>query len=39
MGLGALEKRSENFNINGIIEDYYVYAGENISAGNFVEFV
>lgn len=25
--------------INGIIEDYYAYAGENISAGDFVEFV
>lgn len=25
--------------IDGIIEDYYVYAGKNISAGDFVEFV
>ena len=25
--------------INGIIEDYYAYAGENISAGDFVEFI
>lgn len=45
MGIAKLygQKRktsSENsFNINGIIEDYYVYAGENISAGDFVEFV
>lgn len=27
------------FDINGIIEDYYVYAGESISAGDFVEFI
>ena len=25
-------------NINGILKDYYVYAGENISAGDLVEF-
>lgn len=25
--------------INGIIKDYYVYAGENISAGDLVEYV
>lgn len=27
------------FNINGIIEEYYVYAGENISAGDFVNYI
>lgn len=26
-------------NINGIIKDYYVYAGENISTGDLVEFI
>ena len=25
--------------INGIIQDYYAYAGENISAGDLVEYV
>lgn len=25
--------------INGLIEEYYVYAGENISAGDLVEFI
>ena len=25
--------------INGIIKDYYAYAGENISAGDLVEYV
>ena len=25
--------------INGLIQEYYVYAGENISAGSFVEFI
>ena len=30
---------SGGLNINGLIEEYYVYAGENISAGSFVEFV
>ena len=25
--------------INGIIKDYYAYAGENISAGDFVEYI
>ena len=28
-----------NANINGIIESYYVYAGDNISAGDFVKFI
>ena len=28
-----------NININGLLEEYYAYAGEEISAGNFVEFV
>jgi len=27
------------FNIDGLIKDYYVYAGESISAGDFVEFI
>jgi len=41
MGIAALDYRKSGtgLNINGIIQDYYVYAGENISAGDFVEFV
>ena len=30
---------ASGLNINGIIEDYYVYAGEKVNAGDFVEFV
>lgn len=29
----------EGLDINGIIEQYYVYAGDNISAGDFVNFI
>lgn len=29
----------DGFNINGIIEEYYVYAGDSISAGDFVNFI
>lgn len=29
----------DEFNINGIIEEYYVYAGDNISAGDFVNYI
>ena len=41
MGIGALDykKGGESLEINGIIQDYYVYAGENVNAGDFVEFV
>lgn len=40
MGEAFLDKNGAGgFKIKGIIEDYYVYAGENISAGSFVEFV
>lgn len=41
MGIGALDykKGGSNFEINGIIKDYYVYAGEKVSAGDFVEFI
>ena len=41
MGIGALDykKGGSGLNINGIIEDYYVYAGENVNAGDFVEFI
>lgn len=41
MGIGALDykKGGSSFDINGIIEDYYVYAGEKVSAGDFVEFI
>lgn len=41
MGIAKLYSQSggNGLKINGIIEDYYVYAGENISAGDFVEFV
>lgn len=42
MGQGAIDyigvKRG-GLDINGLIENYYVYAGENVSAGGFVEFV
>ena len=33
------KKGRAGLDINGIIEDYYVYAGENVNAGDFVEFV
>ena len=40
MGTAKLYNQISNgIKINGIIEDYYAYAGENISAGDFVEFV
>ena len=41
MGQGALDYIGVKggLDINGIIQGYYVYAGENISAGDFVEFV
>lgn len=40
MGIAKLYGQSgSGGKINGIIEDYYAYAGENISAGDFVEFV
>lgn len=32
-------QKAGGMNINGIIEDYYVYAGENISAGDLVEYI
>ena len=32
-------QKSKGTAINGVIENYYVYAGENISAGDFVNFV
>lgn len=40
MGIAKLyNQKQSGISINGIIEDYYAYAGENISAGDFVEFV
>ena len=33
------KKGGSSFDISGIIEDYYVYAGEKVSAGDFVEFI
>lgn len=40
MGIAKLYSQSgSGGKINGIIEDYYVYAGEKISAGDFVEFI
>lgn len=33
------KKGGSGLDINGIIEDYYVYAGKKVSAGDFVEFV
>lgn len=40
MGEAFLDKQSgSKIKIDGLIHDYYVYAGENISAGGFVEFI
>ena len=40
MGIAKLySQNGSGGKINGIIEDYYAYAGENISAGDFVEFI
>ena len=33
------KKGGSGLDINGIIQDYYVYAGTNVNAGDFVEFV
>ena len=33
------KKGGAGFDINGIIKDYYVYAGETVNVGDFVEFV
>ena len=32
-------QKTRGININGIIKDYYAYAGENISAGDLVEYI
>lgn len=32
-------QKASGTNINGIIKDYYAYAGENISAGDLVEYI
>lgn len=41
MGQGAIDYIGVKggLDINGLIENYYVYAGENVSAGDFVEFI
>ena len=40
MGIAKIYGQQQGgMSINGIIQDYYVYAGENISAGDFVEFI
>ena len=41
MGQAALDykKSKKGLDINGIIQDYYVYAGETVNAGDFVTFV
>ncbi len=39
MGVAFLDKKGGGSNLTALIEDYYVYAGENISAGDFVQFV
>jgi hypothetical protein len=40
MGIAKLYGQSgSGGKINGIIQDYYAYASENISAGDFVEFI
>lgn len=36
---GGSEGGSGGADINGIIESYYVYAGDNINAGDFVKFI
>lgn len=37
--INNMPNASGNSSINGLIEEYYVYAGENIEAGDLVEFV
>ena len=41
MGIAFLDnmKSNKGFDINGVIEEYYVSAGENINAGDFVDFI
>lgn len=40
MGIAKIyNQKQSGTDINGIIQDYYAYAGENISAGDFVEFI
>ena len=39
MSIVSYMPKRGGININGIIQDYYAYAGENISAGDFVEYI
>ena len=41
MGIAKLYSQSgkKGFEINGIIQDYYVYAGETVKKGDFVELL
>lgn len=40
MGIAKLYgQKASGMNINGIIKDYHVYAGENVSAGDLVEYI
>lgn len=39
MAEAKLYGQSKGMDIKGLIKDYYVYAGENISAGDLVEFI
>jgi hypothetical protein len=40
MGIAKLYgQKASGTNINGIIKDYHAYAGENISAGDLVEYI
>lgn len=41
MGIGAIDYIGVKggLDINGIIEDYYVYAGEKVEKGDFVELL
>ena len=40
MGIAKLYgQKASGTNINGIIKDYYVYAGSNVSAGDLVEYI
>lgn len=40
MGIAKLYgQKASGTNINGILKDYHAYAGENISAGDLVEYI
>lgn len=39
MGEAIKSRRGSGISVNGIVEKYYVHAGETINAGDFVDFV